>query len=1041
MNFASVFYVLLYVINLRSFFNAAYAPIDVSWDFNNNEIISGWGNGTAEQMNMEVKVENGNLKCSIIGFHPVLESPSLFLTITRRHYIIIRALYSGIATKARILLRSGPSPSPNNQLLLSKSYWESRQPTIVINQSPANSTLYASGNIVDGDGHSYYLSTTSIAAFVVLDLGDNRWITRLRMLPLGDNRSPKRCLLQRSLTSGVGPFETVSKFTINIPSNGTEIDSNHTINEQSITGFNGYARYWKVIFLDNYGGHGIGIRDLYLEGYDESVTLIPFELNNTIGYNDYYLPIHSYLSGVLLRIRLEIIYPSNVQVEPINRGKRFREGLFIDYIRVARAPEIWRVRGCLDKYYIDPNYLNPNYNVTTRIELINGNLPIRSFVKNNLTLQYATTYDCPNQGGVPIIIEGINFGLNAKVVIGGNICPIQSNNFFETDGRLQIIVCMLPANDNINNSSNRKIVRVENNDQPLLFHEVPSLDYRVAPPVIENFKITNIGATRMDMVWSPPGDEFSHMTVTGYKILWFHPLYPSRISNLTVGNVTTTSIRGLEPATEYVFAIAAMSEGSHNAKLPTDLYGRRSPTPDAMLSAFSIYTNITATLLFDFDFGIFGANMTLNNSGSTYSNSLGPTGQYGSEGNYGLVLVGSANLENCNVSSTCCDGYNATIGVASCGNYRSVCAVLPANMLAYPFVIDGVTRRGVPTNLPYSNGAPAEIQIVTLAELIANKGADAPSSACGPALRLTSSTARQSGASWYQRKVDVREGFDTTFTFRISNPSQKCDRLDDVNTYCRSRGADGIAFVIQNVANDALGNAGSGIGYDGIFNSLAVELDTYHNYDQMDYYENHISIMTQGFRYNITANHSRSLANSNKIPDLTDGNHTIRIKYDPNFDENAVPHPSFQTNGFTTWFMNNADFHNGGEGDWGVGVGLFYVYIDDMYSPIITTPMNLGATLKLDNGRAYVGLTAATGAEYWQAHDILGWQFKSLFIDESYNPPILVNNQGAYECVNETECVHQVDYDHYMRYNNVWGKGYDDTEGWQTGKEGYCAFC
>lgn len=67
----------------------------------------------------------------------------------------------------------------------------------------------------------------------------------------------------------------------------------------------------------------------------------------------------------------------------------------------------------------------------------------------------------------------------------------------------------------------------------------------------------------------------------------------------------------------------------------------------------------------------------------------------------------------------------------------------------------------------------------------------------------------------------------------------------------------------------------------------------------------------------------------------------------------------------------NADFSSGGEGDWGVGFGLLSVFVDDMYSPIITTPINLGATLQLDDGRSYVGLTAATGDEYWQAHDIL----------------------------------------------------------------------
>jgi hypothetical protein len=151
----------------------------------------------------------------------------------------------------------------------------------------------------------------------------------------------------------------------------------------------------------------------------------------------------------------------------------------------------------------------------------------------------------------------------------------------------------------------------------------------------------------------------------------------------------------------------------------------------------------------------------------------------------------------------------------------------------------------VNTNLPYSNNAPASISILTLDELKANKGAALPASICGPSLRLTPAIARHSGAAWYRRKMNVREGFDTYIKFQISNPSQKCNSLDDVNTYCRSRGADGIAFVIQNAAPDALGNAGSGLGYEGIFNSLAVELDTFFNYENMDLYENHISVMTQ----------------------------------------------------------------------------------------------------------------------------------------------------------------------------------------------------
>ncbi len=118
-----------------------------------------------------------------------------------------------------------------------------------------------------------------------------------------------------------------------------------------------------------------------------------------------------------------------------------------------------------------------------------------------------------------------------------------------------------------------------------------------------------------------------------------------------------------------------------------------------------------------------------------------------------------------------------------------------------------------------------------------------------------------------------------------------------------------------------------------------------------------------------------------------------------------------------------------------------YVYLDDLYSPVITTPLNLEATLKLDNGRAYVGITAATGDDNWQVHDMHGWQFRSLHVDQDYNPPLVVNGQGAHACVNETACVHRPDMDHYMRQNNAWGPGVDNSQPWMSGQQGFCALC
>jgi hypothetical protein len=122
------------------------------------------------------------------------------------------------------------------------------------------------------------------------------------------------------------------------------------------------------------------------------------------------------------------------------------------------------------------------------------------------------------------------------------------------------------------------------------------------------------------------------------------------------------------------------------------------------------------------------------------------------------------------------------------------------------------------------------------------------------------------------------------------------------------------------------------------------------------------------------------------------------------------------------------------------------VYVDDLYSPVITTPLNLGATLTLDDGRAYIGLTAATGDNHWQAHDILSWTFDSLYIDIDYTPPLVISNNnnshdGAYTCVNETVCVHPVDYSHYMRKAQIWGPTADNVEGWMTGTDGFCEIC
>ena len=81
-------------------------------------------------------------------------------------------------------------------------------------------------------------------------------------------------------------------------------------------------------------------------------------------------------------------------------------------------------------------------------------------------------------------------------------------------------------------------------------------------------------------------------------------------------------------------------------------------------------------------------------------------------------------------------------------------------------------------------------------------------------------------------------------------------------------------------------------------------------------------------------------------------------------------------------FFDNADFANGGMADWGTGVGQLEVYLDDLVSPVIVTPLNIDGLLHLYHGRAWVGFTGATGLSTWQTQvSECCWDALALFFD------------------------------------------------------------
>jgi Legume lectin domain len=56
--------------------------------------------------------------------------------------------------------------------------------------------------------------------------------------------------------------------------------------------------------------------------------------------------------------------------------------------------------------------------------------------------------------------------------------------------------------------------------------------------------------------------------------------------------------------------------------------------------------------------------------------------------------------------------------------------------------------------------------------------------------------------------------------------------------------------------------------------------------------------------------------------------------------------------------------------------GNLQVFLDDLENPLMTVYVNLARVMDLDNGRAWVGFTAASGAD-WQNHDLVSWTFGS----------------------------------------------------------------
>ena len=206
-------------------------------------------------------------------------------------------------------------------------------------------------------------------------------------------------------------------------------------------------------------------------------------------------------------------------------------------------------------------------------------------------------------------------------------------------------------------------------------------------------------------------------------------------------------------------------------------------------------------------------------------------------------------------------------------------------------------------------------------------------------LRLTDDQFFRKGAVYYDSKVGIKNGFETSFTFRLSDGDNH-GFIDG-----SQHGADGIAFVIQGNDSIETGGFGGNIGYGGIVNSLAIEIDAYKNFAKgfEDPDGNHLAIFSNGSDFN-SANHTGNglIAETSDIPTIfQDSIYRCKIIYK----------------------------------DSTLNVYLNSIYEED--NLVLIALVDISKLLILDDySQGWVGITSSTGNSV-EKHDLFSWKFCS----------------------------------------------------------------
>lgn len=207
-------------------------------------------------------------------------------------------------------------------------------------------------------------------------------------------------------------------------------------------------------------------------------------------------------------------------------------------------------------------------------------------------------------------------------------------------------------------------------------------------------------------------------------------------------------------------------------------------------------------------------------------------------------------------------------------------------------------------------------------------------------VRLTESKSNEVGGISYSEKVSLLSSFVMKFSFRFSN---------GVNSFLDGSlpGADGLAVLFQNGKGFRTTANGGSLGYNGIINCVALEMDMYRNSDFNDPNGNHVALQIP-YKDTITSEHNaqRTFKMNENIFVLRSDSTVYYgvVKFDAN-----KKHLEF-------YLDSNKSANN------------LVMAVDDF---------DFSRHLKLEYGDfAYIGITGSTGASV-QTHEILSWEFCS----------------------------------------------------------------